>query len=219
MRRITLAALIAFAGLAAPSALDLEAASGRFGVIVINNQHDAIPLLPVTNTLGGSVVVSFAKGFFLSLQPALDLYWTNYKWQEGRAVPTETETGQGNNAFVLGFILDLPVTATFSFSSRVGGAASLGPAFILRAAFAYDQTASEQESMAANLASIASYFWQAGRWFNPSVALRFDVYLQENFTFAFGVRGLFPIHNLWNGNPNVLDEGLLHVTMAMLVGL
>jgi len=214
-----MASILALSALAAVGALDIEAASGRFGVIVIANEYDKTPVVPVTNTLGGSIVVSFSKGFFLSLQPSLDLYWTNYKWYEGRAVPTETETGEGNNAFVLGFIVDLPVTATFAFSSRVGGAASLGPAFLLRAAFAYDQTPSEQDTMAANLSSIVGYFWQAGRWFNPSAALRFDVYLQENFTFAFGARALFPIHNLWNGGAALIDEGLLHITMAMIVGL
>ena len=219
MKRIVLAAALLAAAIASAAAWDLEAASGRFGVIIVNNQYDPLPLVPVTNTLGGSVAISFSKGFFLSLQPALDLYWTNYKWYEDRAVPTESETGEGNNAFVLGFIVDLPLTASFRFGERIGGAFGLGPAFVLRASFKNDATAGVEDAMVANLAAIASYFWADGRWLYPSASLRFDVYLQQNFTFAFGVRGLMPIYNAWTGNEHLFDEGMLHVTMAMYVGL
>ncbi|MBU0928134.1 MAG: hypothetical protein KKA67_10315 [Spirochaetes bacterium] len=219
MKRIILAAALGAAAFVSPGALDVEAASGRFGVAIIYNGSGLGAASPVVNTLGGSLAVSFAKGFFLSLQPALDLYWTNYEWTGERAVPTETERGEGNNAFILGFILDLPVTATLRFSDRIGMAASLGPAFVMRAAFANDSTAEYADEMAANLAAISSYFWASGRWFYPSAALRLDVYLQQNFTFAFGVRGLLPVYNAWTGNADFLDEGILHITMSMLVGL
>lgn len=220
MKRSLLAALCLAALFSRVYALDLEAASGRFGVAIINNES-GLPstLSPVVNTLGGSVIVGFAKGFFLTLQPGLDLYWTNYEWNTGRAVPTVIETGGGNNAFILGFMLDLPLTATLRFSDRLGGAAALGPAFVLRAAFANDQTAGVEETMAENLARMIDYFWQEGRWFYLSGALRFDVYLQQNFTFAISVKGFMPIYNAWTGNPKFLDEGILHVTMSMLVGL
>jgi len=89
---------------------------------------------------------------------------------------------------------------------------SLGTAFLFRAAFASD--ISDE-----NLAAIASYLWSDGRWFYPSASLRFDVYLQQNFTFAMGIRGFLPVFNAWSGNDNFWDEGILHVTMAMLVGL
>ncbi|MBN2875494.1 MAG: hypothetical protein JXM71_10410 [Spirochaetales bacterium] len=207
-------ALVAHAG-----AWDIDAASGRFGIAIINNQTDAKPVRPVTNTLGGSMNVSFSKGFFLSLQPGLDLYWTTYKFYEGRAVPTEQETGAGNNAFVLGFLVDLPLTATLRFNERLGAAASVGTAFLLRASFANDNTTLYADDMASNLAGIVSYFWSEGRWFYPSASLRFDVYLQEAFTFAFGARGFLPVFNAWTDNPNFWDEGILHVTMAMIVGL
>lgn len=173
----------------------------------------------MVNTLGGAMALSFQKGFFLTLQPSLDLYWTNYEWASGRAVPTESERGEGNNAFVLGFIIDLPVTATLRFSERLGGAAAIGTALVMRASFGNDDSAGVEAAMASNLSSIASYFWSAGRWIYPSFALRLDVYLQQNFTFAFGVRGLLPIFNAWTGNPNFFDEGIVHITMAMLVGL
>jgi hypothetical protein len=46
-----------------------------------------------------------------------------------------------------------------------------------------------------------------------------DVYLQQNFTFAFGARGFIPLFNLWSGNTKFFDEGILQITMAMVVGL
>ncbi len=212
--------MLCAAALVMPWAMDIDGFSGRFGVAIINNQSGitATPT-PVVNTLGGTMIVSFTKGFFLSLQPGLDLYWTNYEWNEDRAVPTLTETGGGNNAFILGFILDLPLTATFAFSEAIGAAIGLGPSFVLRAPFANDDTAGSEDAMATNLASISSYLWSSGRWFYPSASLRFHVFLQQNFTFAFGVRGSLPVFNAWTGNPNFWDEGILHVTMAMLIGL
>lgn len=212
MKRILMAAGLAVAALCAASAMDFEAVSGRFGVAIVNNASDLGAASPVVNTLGGSAILSFSKGFFLSLQPGLDIFWTNYEWNSGRAVPTEAETGGGNNAFVVGLLLDVPLTATVRFNERLGGAASLGTSFLLRAAFASDITDE-------NLSSIASYLWSSGRWFYPSASLRFDVYLQQNFTFAMGVRGFLPVFNAWSGNDNFWDEGILHVTMAMLVGL
>jgi len=219
MKRTVLLALMAVAALSASEALDIDGASGRFGVAIIYNGSTLGTVSPVVNTLGGSAIVSFSKGFFLSLQPGLDLFWTNYEWFEDRAVPTEYERGEGNNAFVLGFLLDLPLTATIRFNERIGGAASLGTAFLFRAAFAADSTVEFADAMAADLSSIASYFWSAGRWFYPSASLRIDVYLQQNFTFAFGVRGFMPVYNAWTGNPNFWDEGILHVTMSMIVGM
>jgi hypothetical protein len=219
MKRLPAIAILVILGSGVCGALDIEAATGRFGVAIVNNSSGQGAAGPVVNTLGGGIVVSFLKGYFLNVQPSLDLYWTNYEWSVDRAVPTETETGGGNNAFVLGFLLDLPVTATYSFNERIGVSGSLGTALLIRLAFAGDNTASYQDEMASNLASIASYLWSQGRWLYPSVSLRMDVYLQQNFTFAFGARGFIPIFNLWTGNPKFFDEGILQITMAMIVGL
>ncbi len=214
-----MAMAVAVAMTTVSGALDIDAASGRFGVAIINNQSDLGTVNPVVNTLGGSIVVSFAKGFFLTLQPALDLFWTNYELYEGRAVPTELERGEGNNAFVLGFLLDLPLTASYAFNERIGVSGSIGTAFLMRASLAGDTTAAYETEMAANLAAIASYFWSRGRWFYPSASLRLEVFLQENFTFAFGARGFMPVFNSWTDNPSFWDEGILQITMAMIVGL
>ncbi len=220
MKRFVLAATFC-AALAAPTwAMDIDGFSGRFGVAIINNESVLGTVSPVVNTLGGSMIITFKKGFFLGLEPTLDLYWTNYEYFEGRAVPTEpTERGEGNNAFVLGFLLDIPLTATFKITDRISAATSIGPAFVLRAPFAADTATENETLMTANLSAISSYLWSSGRWFYPSASLRFHVFLQQNFTFALGVRGSLPVFNAWTDNPNFWDEGILHITMAMLVGL
>ncbi len=214
----TLAAL-ALGVLATPaSALDIEAAAGRFGVaIIFNGSGVAGTSNQVVNTIGGSMALAIRKGYFLDLQPTLDVYWTNYEWAGTQAVPTQLEKGDSNNAFVVGVMLSLPLTATMRFTDRIGGSASIGPAFVLRAAFANDNT--DPDAMASNLASIVSYFWSDGRWFYPTASARFEVYLQQNFTFAFGARGFLQLANLWTDSPDLFDGSILQITMAMLIGL
>jgi len=200
------------------SALDIEAAAGRFGVaIIFNGSGVAGTSNQVVNTIGGSMALAIRKGYFLDLQPTLDFYWTNYEWSGTQAVPTQVEKGASNNAFVVGVMLSLPFTATMHFTDRMGGSASIGPALVMRAAFANDDT--DPALMASNLASIVSYFWSDGRWFYPTASARFEVYLQQNFTFAFSARGFLQLANLWTDSPSFFDGSILQITMAMLIGL
>ncbi|GAB1431977.1 hypothetical protein MASR2M29_06020 [Spirochaetota bacterium] len=200
-------------------AWDIESVSGRFGTLIINNQTDELPVIPVVNTLGLSFGVSIGDNGFFSLEPALDLYWTNYKWENTHAVPTEVESGSGNNSWVLGFILDLPWTISVEFGNKMGAAFSLGTAFVMRAAFAADKAAGIKDIMAENKASIIQYFWQKGRWFYPSSALRFKINLINNFDFSVNVRALLPVYNAWTNPDHFFDEGMLHIFMLLAVGL
>jgi hypothetical protein len=140
MKTPALVLVLAFLGILMPQplqALDLTGFSGRFGVgiiqIVFEEEDVSPPPTPVSvSTLGGSLMVSFADGYFLGMEPALDLLWTNYQWFDGRrAVPTEYENDSMNNAFVLGFLIDLPVVASFRINDNFGGSFGLGPAFLL----------------------------------------------------------------------------------------
>jgi len=206
-------------------ALDLAAFSGRFGVVIINiaytddEQVQVPPPSPVSvSTLGGSLTVTFADGFFLGLEPALDLLWTNYQWFDGRrAVPTEYEESSDNNAFILGFLIDLPLVASFRINERFGGSFGLGPAFLLRAAFAGDPNAKDDPELRDNISSILSYFWSEGRWFYPSATLRMNVFLQEGFTFGLGVRGSMPVFNAWTKDVGFWDHGMVHISLGMII--
>jgi hypothetical protein len=226
MKTPALVLVLAFLGILMPQplqALDLTGFSGRFGVgiiqIVFEEEDVSPPPTPVSvSTLGGSLMVSFADGYFLGMEPALDLLWTNYQWfDDRRAVPTEGENDSMNNAFVLGFLIDLPVVASFRINNNFGGSFGLGPAFLLRAAFAGDANAKDDPELRDNISSILSYFWSQGRWFYPSATLRMNVFLQEGFTFGLGVRGSMPVFNAWTGDTGIWDHGILHITLGMLI--
>lgn len=204
-------------------AIDLTAFAGRFGVGIIHiayeDEDQPSPPAPVSvSTLGGAAVISFAEGFFLGFEPALDLLWTNYEWyKESRAVPTETDSSSANNAFVLGFFIDLPLVASFRINERFGGSFAVGPAFLLRAAFAGDPNAKDDPELRDNISSMLSYFWSKGRWFYPSATLRMNVFLQEGFTFALGVRGSLPLFNAWTKDVAFWDHGMMHITLGMII--
>ena len=226
MKTPALVLVLAFLGvlLVQPlQALDVTAFSGRFGVgiirIVYEEEDVSPPPTPVSvSTLGGSLVVSFADGYFISMEPALDLLWTNYQWYDDRrAVPTEYENDSINNAFVLGFLIDLPVVASFRINDSFGGSFGLGPSFLLRAAFAGDPNAKDDPELRDNISSILSYFWSEGRWFYPSASLRMNVFLQEGFTFGLGVRGSMPVFNAWTDDVGFWDHGMLHITLGMII--
>ena len=227
MKRLSAIIVCTFVLLQTLAALDIEAATGRFGVDILNNTLPVTisAVSPVMNTLGGSVIITFADGYFLTLEPGLDLFWTNYENLDGRAVPTEYERGAGNNVFVLGFLLDVPLTATLRFGAPVSETIphrfavgfSLGPAFVLRAGFKYDLTAGMEAAMAENQKAVVSYFWEKGRWFYPAAGIRFEIALQERFSFLVGARGFLPIFNAWTGTTPFLDHSMIHFLIGMRV--
>lgn len=216
--------------------LDIESVSGRFGVGILNSLFTAEeqsrwnlavetqeppPATTIANTLGASMVVTFAEGFFLTVEPALDFLWANYEWFDGRrAVPTEFENDSSNNAFILGFLIDLPLTASLRFNERIGAAFSFGPAFLFRAVFAGDPNEADNPILQTNLANIKSYFWSGRRWFYPSAALRLNIFLQEGFTFSIGTRGFMPVFNAWTADAVPFwDQAIIHVVLCMTLDI
>ncbi|HAP43341.1 MAG: hypothetical protein A2087_09450 [Spirochaetes bacterium GWD1_61_31] len=227
-RRIALSLCLACLGWSLSAQVNLlDSAIGRFGVIVINNTVPNSAPDPILNTLGGAVTITFADDFWLHLEPGLDLFWTNYGNDDGRAVPVESEAGDGNNVFVLGFLLDLPLMASWHFGTmlyperrqRFTVGASLGPAFLFRAGFKGDTTAAYADKMVVNQAAVLDWFWQQGRWFYPSASLRFEALLQDDFTFVLGVRGFLAVSNLWTGLSPALDHAMLHVVLGMRIAI
>lgn len=224
-----LGALLSLALLCSPlvSALDFDSAVGRFGVNILKNTVPNSAPDPVLNTLGASVSIAFADDFWLFVEPGLDLFWTNYGNYDGRAVPVEYEAGAGNNVFVLGFLLDLPLIATVRFGEflqpelkkRFALSLSLGPAFVLRAGFKGDTSSAVADQMVVNQAAVLEYFWAEGRWFYPSAGLRFEALLQDRFTFVLGVRAFAAAANWWTALQPWYDHGMIHVMLGMRVAL
>ncbi len=208
--------------LANAGAIDIIAAGGSLGILIISNTVEGSAPNPVVNTLGGFMVLRLAEPE-LDLVPSLDILWLNYENRDGRAIPTEVETGNGNNVFALGFLLDLPVCMTFRFGPPVTEntanrfAASIfgGTSFLFRICTKGDTDPESAALMEENLAAVASWLWGGGRWFYPMIGTRFSVVLQDNFTFQIGVKAYIPIFNLWNAEPNVIDAGMLNIQLAM----
>jgi len=227
MRKIAGLIVLLLLCTASAAALDIDSAIGRFGVNILANTVPNSAPSPVLNTLGGAISISFADDFWLFFEPGLDLFWTNYGNYDGRAVPVEYEAGDGNNVFVLGFLVDLPLLATVRFGEllqpelkkRFALSLSLGPAFVLRAGFKGDTTAAVADKMLVNQAAVIKYFWTEGRWFYPSAGLRFEALLQDRFTFVLGLRGFAAAANWWTGLTPWYDHAMLHVMIGMRVAL
>jgi len=226
MKAVRIAIAAAFATvLAAPlPAFDLESFTGKFGVAVINIERfdtsQPMAPVPIVNTLGLGLGFPFAEGSSWAFRPALDALWTNYTWDDssGRALPTEAETFGGDNVFVLGLLLDLPVSYDFRLSERLGGGVQLGLAALMRISLPGDPNL-PREAVEEKLAKVAAYFWGAARWLYPSFGLRLDVFLQEGFTFELGLRGFLPIFNLWTGDAPFGDHLTGHVSLGMRLAL
>lgn len=222
--RLVIAAACAIV-LAAPlAALDLESITGKFGIAVINIDRfdDSQPTapMPIVSTLGLGLGLPFAEGSSWALRPSLDLLWTNYEWDEasGRALPTESDQSGDNNVFVLGLMLDLPVSFDFRFSERLGGGVQLGLAALMRVSLPGDPNL-PRDQVQENLSKVSAYFWGAARWFYPSFGLRFDVFLQEGFTFELGLRGFLPVFNAWTDEAPFWDHLTGHVSLGMRLAL
>lgn len=207
-------------------AFDFSYAGGSLGVLIINNTVPESAPSPVVNTIGGIAIFTIAEpGLFFS--PALDILWVNYENRDGRAVPTESEQGSGNNVFVIGLLLDLPIAYSFSFGPAINErlmhrfSASIfgGTSFLFRICFNGDATEAFAEQMEENRKAVAHYLWDKGRWFYPMIGTRFSIILQESFTFTMGVKWYIPVFNLWTDTSPFLDASMLAIQLAMQVSL
>lgn len=224
-------------------AFDITHAGGSLGVLLINNTVPESAPNPVVNTIGGFVNFTFtsgsgvapssgiaapvfAPGFLLST--ALDILWLNYENRNGVAVPTETETGGGNNVFVIGFLLDVPFGYVFYFGPpvtetlphRFSATLLAGASFLFRICMNGDTTEAYANEMEQNRIAVAQYLWDSGRWFYPMVGGKFGIVLQETFTFTLGVKWYIPLFNLWTtDNNSFLNASMLAIQLAMQISL
>ncbi|HOT59295.1 MAG TPA: hypothetical protein P5519_08040 [Spirochaetia bacterium] len=222
-------------------AFDITHAGGSLGVLIINNTVPESAPNPVVNTIGGfanftftsvpgfapgSSVPGFAPGFFLST--ALDILWLNYENRDGIAVPTETETGNGNNVFVIGLLLDVPLGYVFYFGPpvteslphRFSATLLAGTSFLFRICMNGDTTEAYASVMEQNRIAVAQYLWGNGRWFYPMISGKFGIVLQETFTFTVGAKWYIPIFNLWTTDDNsFFNASMLAIQLAMQISL
>jgi hypothetical protein len=141
--------------------------------------------------LGAGVVMPFSAGSRFSFEPSADLYWANYEYLNGAAVPTDETFG---SAFGLGLLLDAPVVYTIPLAKGFSLGFGMGLCFDIRAAFTLDSTYKPEDTAPMN-----SYFWDKARFLMPSTILRAEYALTERVGFGLSGRILWPLYNLWSG--------------------
>lgn len=213
-------------------AFDITHAGGSLGVLIINNTVPESAPNPVVNTIGGfanftfTSVPGFTPGFLFST--ALDILWFNYENRDGIAVPTEAETGGGNNVFVIGLLLDIPFGYVFYFGPpvtetlphRFSATLLAGTSFLFRICMNGDTTEAYASEMEQNRIAVSQYLWGSGRWFYPMLGGKFGIVLQEAFTFTVGVKWYIPIFNLWTPDDNsFFNASMLAIQLAMQISL
>lgn len=165
----------------------------RSGVIWIGNAYRE----PYTEqTIEGSdvspLLTFFGIEFGLPLgntatfAPGLDLWYKDYAFTEGRAVPTQIETGQmtGPVATTFGFQLSLPfdfrIAGDESWSMSVG----IGPSLLLRAPIVPIE--------GSETAELAEYFYSDLRFLTPELRLGAEFALNERVGISTRIRGFAP---------------------------
>ena len=213
--RIVLSLLLASS--MAAHAIEFEALTPRFGVALVAN---GVPTTdsaagPIAGTVGLGFPVRIAPGSALSFEPGFDVFSyhsglletqpaTGPVLELPRAVPVPAESA--SSSWTAGLLLQAP----FVFSPRLAGtfmpAFGLGPAILVRVA-AGGPTPLE----------LNAWFFGKARWLYGEALIGFEVELAPRMSLAGGIRGLYPLANLWtDGDPAMaLDGAILHLSLGM----
>lgn len=193
----------------------LEAFRPDLSVVVVQNLDTSsqTPSL-VTNLLGSGIVVPLGGIEFLSFEPSADFYWAYYELSDkGRPVPTGVED---RDAFVIAFLVDLPLVASLRIGEDWRLALGVGAGFNLRLGIS-----AAEEVPAEDVASINAYFWGHGRFFLPSTFLRAEYRLTERVEFGFAARAYWPVFNRWIREEGLpwLDQGIFGGSLTVRYSL
>lgn len=204
-RRLHAAAALFALALAAPAAsaqFRLESLRPDLGVVYVPNldPDKETPDL-ITYVLGCGFVLPFNPGSAWSFEPAADLFTAYYELDmHGRSI--SSMDGE-QDAFVVGLVVEAPVVFSMGLGERFRMSVGLGPAFNLRAAV------KDSEAPAGRGAEMNAYFWQEGRFFEPTTFLRGEYRLTDNFEFGFAARAFWPVFNSWTKEGfGFLDQGI-----------
>ncbi|HTX72520.1 MAG TPA: hypothetical protein VMC79_06805 [Rectinemataceae bacterium] len=208
MARHKLHALALCLSLALLPALDANALgpieSLRFDLGVITQLNlDPSSQTPnlITNVLGAGMVLPFSPDSRWSFEPTVDLYWTYYELDNGKAFSTGIAD---RTAFVLGLLINAPAVYSIPFGGSwvLGLGAGLG--INARVGFLGASDASLSD-----VGGINRYFWGQGRFLMPSTLLRIEYRLTARIEFGFTASAFWPLFNLWaaDGSP-FLDQAI-----------
>jgi hypothetical protein len=218
MRRKVPAAVVAAFALAvlaapvfalSPDTVDVNAS---WLVIGTDTTMGAAPS-PAIFALGASLPLTIAGAFFF--EPGLDLYWQDYTYVSGRAVPTEIETAAAYLA--IGALVSLQAGARIPLARGLELGMTVGADALLRFptwAYYNDPTA------VAAAANAWSYFFGMGRFFYPETRMFLRWQIVEMMGLVFSVRAFWPAAHLWDGQGlGLWDELMLSGTLGFSIPL
>ncbi len=173
----------------------------RGGLIWIGNAYreeytgryiEGSDVSPLLTFAGAAFDVPLGSTFRLS--PGIDIWYKDYVFTEGRAVPTQIETGPavGQVAGTFGIVVSIPIEARFALGGGLSIHGGIGPAVLLRAPiFPVEGSDTDQ---------LVDYFYSNGRFFHPELRAGGDYEVSERIGIRFELRGFAPFGRIVTGN-------------------
>jgi len=149
---------------------------------------------PIVQLIGVSLPVRISGPYFL--EPMLELFGTNYEWDDksGTAFPTQIEAGPG--FFTLGTLISMHAGASFPVSPVISLGGSIGLDFLLR--FPLEFTNMSAESVSGRRPALG-YFFGTGRFFYPETRLFLRWQVSDAVGLVVNLRAFYPLFHLWDG--------------------
>jgi hypothetical protein len=156
---------------------------------ILNAVGDGAPD-PFVNTLGVSIPFRFLNHWLF--RPEVQMFWLDYKYQDGRAVP---ESSIWDNVTILSILINPTFGYEFPLTPTLAAAAEGGLGFMLRAPIALNGTT------AGDMALPVTGWLLAGRFIYPDVGGGITWQFSPLLAATLRLQLFYPIFDLWGGLP------------------
>jgi hypothetical protein len=174
-------------------------------LFIYSAEDDGPPSL-LAPPIGAWIPVTLPAPEQWSWQTGVMLVSMRYRYQDDRGVPVEIEAA--NSFWVAGLIGDLRMGRLFELKDGIDLRGYAGVSVFLRIPVIPYDDASQDWGALTTFLLMRSLFPELG------VSLRWEIV--GDLRLVFDMRGLYPLHSLWDGDaPSLID----HLTGGLLVGL